>query len=302
MTQQIVDIAILFADIAGSTRLYEVLGDTVARQKVSGCINSIVAIVNQYNGKLIKTIGDEAMCTFETADSAFQAACYMQDQMVEAAKTQLINADSQTHMPIAIRVGFHYGSAILEDKDVFGDAVNVAARLVALAKPEQIITTRQTCESLNPLLASSTRFLGKVGVKGRVEELEVFDVLWGESDDDLTQTASGPSQPVTLGGKLRLNCQGNPEIILSKDFPNITIGRGRNNNIIVDSQKASRLHAKIEYRHSKFILVDQSTNGTYVIPDGEKKIFIQHEEIILTKSGTIGLGEDIGLIHYVCES
>ena len=139
-------LSILFADICGSTKLYDSLGDARAREIVSTTLNLLTEVINRYQGTVIKTLGDEIMCTFDNAEIATKAACDMQESLEEA------NEQGVTEIPVTIRVGFHYGSCILEDGDVHGDAVNVAARMAAQAKSRQIITTAESAKLLPSVL------------------------------------------------------------------------------------------------------------------------------------------------------
>jgi adenylate cyclase len=169
MPQQTASLAVLFADISGSTRLYETLGDLFAREKVAQCLSVLTRLIRQHGGTMLKTIGDEVMATFPSADAAVQAACAMQEALAEEA------AARQT--PLAIHVGLHFGLMVREANDVFGDAVNVAARMAALAKAGQILTTKQTAEVLAPVTRTSTRYIDRTTVKGKQGEIDIFEVI-----------------------------------------------------------------------------------------------------------------------------
>lgn len=174
MSRQNATLAIVFADISGSTRLYESLGDAVARELVSQCLDLMTEYTHKHSGTVIKTIGDEIMCTYPTADQAIESTMAMQEAVTE----DLPRINPNTPAELSIRIGLHYGPCILESGDVFGDAVNVAARMAGLAKGQQIITTRDTAEALSPLLSASTRHLDRIPVKGKAEELDIFEVIW----------------------------------------------------------------------------------------------------------------------------
>ncbi len=125
------NLAVLFADVAGSTRLYEQLGDAKALSAIGECLALVRDASNGHGGRLIKTIGDEAMVVFPTADQAVIAAAEIQLRMVELVR--------ERNLRLALRIGVHCGSAIEVEGDVFGDSVNVAARMVGLAKSGQVI-------------------------------------------------------------------------------------------------------------------------------------------------------------------
>ena len=141
MTDATRNLAIMFADVSGSTTLYEKLGDRAALAAVESVLEILKRTVAANHGRVVKTIGDEVMAVFETADAAFQAAVDMQ------TKTDELPAISG--VKLGIRIGFHAGPAIEERNDVFGDAVNTAARMAGLAKSGQIITSGPTVDSLS---------------------------------------------------------------------------------------------------------------------------------------------------------
>ncbi len=282
MAPKTIHISIMFADIAGSTKLYDTLGDQLARAKVAASIDTMTEITNQNNGTVIKTIGDEVMCTFPTAEDAGTAAWEMQETFEEEAEA---NTDGS---PVSIRIGMHFGPAILEGGDVFGDAVNIAARMAAQAKGKQIITTQDTLDKLPPAMRASSRFVDHAPIKGKKEEIDIFEVIWQE--EDVTRMATGivvdkPTPETTL------RITYNDKIIeLSKKRPGVVMGRSQNCDLTINEKLASRQHVRIELRRDKFFIVDQSTNGTHVLVDNAPEEFLRREEIPLTGSGRISLG------------
>jgi hypothetical protein len=222
------------------------------------------------------------MCTFPTAEDAGTAAWEMQETFEEEAEA---NTDGS---PVSIRIGMHFGPAILEGGDVFGDAVNIAARMAAQAKGKQIITTQDTLDKLPPAMRASSRFVDHAPIKGKKEEIDIFEVIWQE--EDVTRMATGivvgkPTPEATL----RLTY--NDKIIeLSKKRPGVVMGRSQNCDLTINEKLASRQHVRIELRRDKFFIVDQSTNGTHVLVDNAPEEFLRREEIPLTGSGRISLG------------
>jgi adenylate cyclase len=294
MPRSAASLAIVFADISGSTRLYEMLGDERARQRVAECIAVLSEEIRRHGGTVVKTIGDEVMSTFPSAEAAVRATCAMQEALTMTT--------TQGQMPVAIRVGLHFGSVLVEDGDVFGDAVNVAARMASLAKANQIITTSKTVAALAPELRASTRCIDRAPVKGKQEELEIYEVIWRE--DDLTRMDT-VLPPAASHVYLRLRFR-DTEIELNQERPAVTLGRGQQNDLIIPDEFISRLHARIEYRRGKFVLLDQSTNGTFVrMPDG-KVVTLHREEVPLQGTGMISLGRAFNeqsphIIHFRCE-
>lgn len=279
------NLAILFADISGSTKLFETLGDAAARHKVAQCLALLAEIVKRHKGAVIKTIGDEVMCTFTSAEGAVTAACDMHETLEDEA-TELT-----AHGPVKlrIRVGLQYGPAIQEKGDVFGDSVNVASRMVSQAKAGQIITTQQTVDLLPPTLRASARFIDRAPVKGKKETIDLYEIIWQE--EDVTRMSTGIMPAVAAPkAKLQLTYRKS-NVVLNEERSAATLGRSTGADIAVEETLASRMHVRIELRRGKFFIVDQSTNGTYIKSNETgNETFLRREEAPLTGSGQISLG------------
>ena len=281
-SNQAPNLAILFADISGSTRLYELLGDTGARVQIADCLRRLEEVVVEHGGKVVKTIGDEVMCTFPEVEPAVIAACGMQemfnDTRVEEAEDGVI--------ALSIRIGLHAGPTLVESSDVFGDAVNVAARMVAQAKVGQIITTRVVIDQLPSFLRGNTRLIDHAPVKGKKDTFELFEVMWQQ--DDVTRMS--PDIVVKPSRRAQLTLRhAERTLVIDHARPQLVLGRSKTADVTVVESLASRLHARIEYRRGKFFLVDQSTNGTYVRSEANEA-FLRREEALLAGSGAISLG------------
>ena len=263
------ELAIVFADVVGSTNLYEVLGDVRAREIVARCIDAMKQATDQFNGTVIKTMGDEVMSTFPTADDAMNAARQMQltirndsDLVVEGA-------------PVAIRIGCHFGPVVVENKDIFGSAVHTANRMTSQAKASQIITTSDTIEKLSPEWQASTRQIDVTIVKGQSEEVALYEVLWQKEDvTSMVPTLDWSIRAEAGAGKLKLTCQGN-EVVVDAGKTSMTIGRSEDNDLVVKGNLISRLHVRVELTRNKFTLIDQSTNGTFVLTSGGDELFVR---------------------------
>lgn len=272
-------IAVLFADIAGSTSLYEVLGDARAKAMIDEALDIMKAVTAQQSGRVVKTIGDEVMCVFDGADRGFIAAADMQTKIDQLP---VVNGAKRK-----IRVGFHAGPVIEENGDVFGDTVNTAARMAGLAKGQQIFTTRATVDMLSAPLRAGTRDIAALTVKGKADEMSVCEVIWQEGGD-LTMTADSIVVPQAQTTLVLLH--GASEIVMNQTRTSVTLGRDPGSNFIIADPKASRNHARIEKRRDKFFLADQSTNGTFVTFTGEAETSLRREEVMLRGSGFIVFG------------
>lgn len=298
-SRQQIAITVLFADICGSTQLFEKYGDWRARQIESRVLGLLSAETLKLGGAVVKTIGDEIMSRFPNAEHGVNAACRMQ----EAVSTD----PALSKLNIAIKIGLHHGLVLVEQNDVFGDAVNVAARMVSQAKADQIITTRETIRFLSEKLERMTRSLGWSSVRGKREEMEIFEVIWQEETASLTQLFSGGKQEELrnlLSGRIILEYQ-QQKFELEPGMQLFSMGRGHRSHLIVDRELVSRSHADIEFRQGKFILVDHSTNGTYVLLENGANFFLRREEFTLLEQGCICLGHAItnnttDLIRFRC--
>src|SRR5260370_9823617 len=170
MAEAVSEAAVLFADVSGSTKLYETAGDAIAHAAIEKCVNVMRAKPVNAKGRVIKTIGDEVMSAFANADQAADAAIEMQSaisEMPPVGNTQ-----------IGIRIGFHHGPVVERDGDVFGDSVNLAARLAGLASKGQIMTSRETIDHMTPVQKASSRRLYSIPVKGKAHEVDLYEILW----------------------------------------------------------------------------------------------------------------------------
>ncbi len=299
MTRQNVDVAVMFADVTGSTKLYESLGDDSANRIIGKVLDVMAKITEMYQGFVIKTIGDEIMCRFPSANDCVRAAKECQEEISMGIQGESVE--------VSIKVGLHYGPAILmEDGDVFGDAVNVAARMAGIAKGAQIITTEDTIKLLDADLQDISRRFDKTTVKGKEEEIVVHQVVW-ETSDDVTKIEITGADIVEEVKYLSLEYQGQMTRIASNDNRTFVIGRGVQSDLLCQTRLASRSHASLEFRRGKFHLADQSSNGTFVKTDDGENIFLRRQELMLWGSGQIGLGEEVAncseqdLIKFVCE-
>lgn len=275
-------LAIMFADIAQSTKLYDKIGNAAAYALISSCIAVMAKACNTNGGTVIKTIGDEIMCSFPTARNAVDAAMSMQAAVDAMTETEL----SGYYAP-DIYVGIDYGPVIEENADVFGDAVNVAARMVKLAKRRQIVTTRELVDALPPEYAGCCRCIENVMVKGKSEEIAVYEIVWEKEKLTVALKGSGEGKSL-IRHRLELGF-GGKKFEVSEARTTLTISRLDHNDLVVEDNRVSRFHARIEYRKDKCFIIDQSTNGTYVTNECGTTVLLQRDEMQLANNGVIDL-------------
>ncbi|MFT5502324.1 MAG: adenylate cyclase [Gammaproteobacteria bacterium] len=291
------EVAVMFADIVGSTRLYEILGDTLAEELISSTLRQLSRIIENRKGRVIKKIGDEVMCEFTSPDQAIEAAQEMHVHLLE--KT----APSRDYK-LDIRVGAHYGPIINSEGDIFGDTVNIAARIAGLARGGKTFITGYTFKNLRRSNKSHCRHFTRTTVKGKEQPFDIYDVVW-EQTEELTQLV-GNKILSSVPSVLNLQFQRNNIRMSSNTLTNLSVGRGKNCDLVISSAQASRQHCRIECNRGKFIFVDNSANGSY-INHNNIELFLHQESITLTGEGFISLGESSKsntefLLHYSIES
>jgi len=276
--------AILFADVCESTSIYEKLGDAKALALINTLFKALDKEVNGNGGVIVKTLGDGMVCQFREPDAAFRAACGMQEATARV--------DAKDKGGLKIKVGYTYGPVVIKDRDVFGDTVNVCARLVSLANAQQVLTTRQTVDALSDELRSRCRDLYATKVRGRQREVTVCEVLW-RADPDKTRVdnfGTDTSPKATWTYVLKLTLAGETYVV--DQSATARIGRDASNEVVVNTDNASRLHARIYTRDGHFVIADQSTNGTFLLVDGTaREVRLRRSESMLGERGWIGLGK-----------
>jgi hypothetical protein len=211
--------------------------------------------------------------------------------------------------PVAIRIGCNFGPVVLENRDIFGSAVHTANRMTSQAKAGQIMTTATMVERLSGDWRASVRQIDIATLKGRSSEVALFEVLW--QTEDITSmvpaiaVTSREREKASKSQRLRLRYQGQ-EVLVEDGRANITIGRAEENDLVVKGNLISRLHARVEINRNKFMLVDQSTNGTFVLGKDGEEAFVRRDSMQIRGEGLIGLGKapdsnSSQVIRYTCE-
>lgn len=283
MTERIA-LTILFADVSGSTRLFEKFGDEKARSMVGGILIALAEVTARHGGRVIKTIGDEIMCTFPAPLQGLLAASDMHRRIKNDAQFTCDN--------LAIRIGLHHGDALVEDGDVFGDAVNTAARMAdkSLARRDQIVTTASTVHGITSVTGLRVRPLGQAWVLGKQAPLDIVDVLWQEDLAHIT-TVQQLMQTEESGDSARLVLRFKSQVFELDEATPFSIGRDPTSSVVVETEWVSRHHALIEWKRGYFMLADRSTNGTWLRIGDDEELFVHRDETHLRRNGTISLGQ-----------
>ena len=276
------EVAILFADVVGSTQLYDKYGDTRASETVAACLDIMKDATFQFSGTVIKTIGDEIMATFGTVDEAMGASVMMQSRITTVGK-------KEGGIPVQIRIGCHFGPVVQEQNDIFGAAVHTANRMTSQAKAGQIVISGSTVERMSTELRNQARQIDVATVRGRLDEVALFELVWQPDEATSMLPTIEWETRSRRASKLLLNFR-DKTVEVSDKRKSINIGRADDNDLVIKGNLISRIHAKIEMRRGKFMLIDQSTNGTFLQSAQGQEIFVRRDSMVLGDEGTIGLG------------
>ena len=293
-------LTILFADVSGSTRLFETRGDEAARRIVANVLLALAEVSARHGGRVVKTIGDEIMCTFPGPLNGLLAATDMHRRIKSDPEFQRDN--------LAIRIGLHHGDTLVENGDVFGDAVNTAARMAdkSLARRDQIVATASTVEGVSNTTGLRVRPLGSAWVLGKQAPIEIVDVLWQEDLAHVT-TVQRVMTPIdaTPPDRPRLTLRFKSQVFELDEGTPFSIGRDPASSLVVETEWVSRNHALIEWKRGYFMLADRSTNGSWLKIGDDDELFVHRDETHLRRGGSISLGQahqidDADLIWFQC--
>lgn len=282
---------VVFADLTGSTGVFEALGNERATKAITKLTQWIGEVSQVHGGRVVKTLGDGVLAVFPDGPRALDAVVEMQRVHQKRIST----------WPAALRMRLQVGAACGElvevDGDCYGDAVNVASRLSDLSGAEQIWATDTVVDQVEvPGGGVRFRSLGPISIRGKAETRVVYRVEWHEEVHSELLTAPADlsmltSRPVGAQvGRIDLSWLDQQKSFGSNQLP-IHLGRTSEAEFVVGDQRVSRLHAGIEWRNNTFILTDLSSFGTWVRFTGSQtELALRRSECVLHGSGDIALG------------
>jgi class 3 adenylate cyclase len=278
------NIAVLFADICGSTRLYENAGDRQAMTMTASCLQEMESCILRQGGTVVEVRGDGVLATFETAETALLAARAIRE--------------STLARPLSVHAGIHLGATLLAGNSIFGDTVNVAARVADLAKANEIMLSKDAYDALPTSTRFGIRPLGPVVVKGKTELMSVFLCAHSAPDETIIGKAFDPTAVTPVLLEL---VYADHRIQLNATSDSLVIGRHSGCGLIIEDQVVSRQHATIESKQSKFFLQDHSSNGTFITAEGAQMTFLRRDIMQLSGKGTIscGIRPDLNSVHSI---
>jgi len=286
----IADRTVLFADLRGSTSLFETLGNAEATSVVTHCINAMARPVADCGGHVVKTLGDGLMAVFTESTPAVQASIVMHEVLEAIVLKGSERGASSGLRALRLQVGMARGEVVEMGGDCFGDAVNVAARLIDHAGDNETLVTAQVLAGLDESDHQRFRSLERMQLRGRVEPVHVHLLEGVRRVGDSAATAFGDFAPAHEPEGIRLIWLDLNRIYAGTSLP-VVLGRSPQATYCIDDTRVSRSHARIDWHGGTFQLTDLSYNGTYVRFDNDPEVVsLRRGTCTLHGSGTIGLG------------
>ena len=279
------DKTVLFADLRGSTGLFETLGNRAATEQVARSIASMARLITQADGLVVKMLGDGLMALFTEPEAAVQAAFALH----ESTGHDLPAPDPAPTVgeALQLRVSIALGEVVELPHDWFGDAINVAARMLDHATDRETLISAPAWMALSPERKMLFRRLGPIGLRGRAEPVELL-VCAGSRPTEAATTQSESMTQALDPPRLRLIDDQRDGFFERQGLP-LLIGRDPACQWFTANPKASRTHARIEWHAGAFVISDLSFNGTHVrFADGDK-LHLRRTSCMLHGRGLIGL-------------
>lgn len=286
---QISERSILFADLRGSTGLYETLGNAEATSVVTHCVSALGPAVERHGGHVVKTLGDGLMAVFATPAQALPAALQMHEALAAIVSRGSERGASSGLRGLRLQVAVSRGEVVEMAGDCFGDAVNVAARLLDHAGDNETLITGAVLSGLPRSMKPRFRSLDQLVLRGRVEPVAVYVYGGRRGSHDSAATQFGDVAPAVEPDAIRLDWLAHQQLFASRQMP-VVLGRSPQAHYCVDDSRVSRSHARLDWHGGSFQLSDLSYNGTYVrFADGEI-VSLRRGSCLLHGTGAIGLG------------
>ena len=281
---------VLFADLRGSTALYETLGNAEAAAVVTQSVALLAQVVSGCMGRVVKTLGDGLMAVFDSAESAALAS----DEMHESLER--IGSGTREGPVLKLKVSAALGELVDVDGDCFGDAVNVAARVLELAGDHETLCTEHFVAALPPGHRERFRSLDRIHLRGRSEPVGIFRMELRNFSDSMSTVLDAPLSSLLPDG-IRVTWQSEGRVFAGVHLP-VVLGRSPQATYFIDDTRVSRTHARIDWHGGNFQLTDLSSNGTFVRYQGQAEtVALRRATCTLHGSGSIWLGGTPGIVQ-----
>lgn len=290
---------ILFADIVGSTSLYERIGDALARELIASCLAHMTQVVELRQGRVTAELGDEVMCFFESPAEAAAAACEMHAKVAENFP------GDDRFPPLKLRIGMHYGSVAGAKDDMVSETAKIAHWAARNAKADQTLATVPVIDALPRIYRAVSRYVDdETWNFVSFEHVALYEIIWDV--EAITAASTEQPRPEDLRYEQISFAVGGDMVVLNSERPVISVGRGTQNDLVVKNDLVSRQHFTAQFSRGRCTITDKSTNGTFVIPSTGGRLEVRRDTIPLSGMGTIVLGHpkdrvDACSIHFVCK-
>ncbi|MDB5967042.1 MAG: adenylate/guanylate cyclase protein [Polaromonas sp.] len=273
---------VVFADMVGSTGMFERLGDETASRFVTQLMGVLGQVFEQHRGRVVKVLGDGLFVVFGQEADALTACIDIQKRLLDKP----IQAGG-SGPSVQMQIGIDAGEVVEIDGDCFGDTVNSAARLADLAGAAQILTTDNVWSALLPLHKASLRSMGPMYLRGRAGASHVYRVEWQTGRDE-DATMAGPSMFAVNHDAFIELAYGGACLRVDRGTGKLPVGRAADAALSVNDPRVSRMHATLEWRAGHFVLADASSFGTWVyLGNQTEPVVLRRTECYLVGSGHI---------------
>jgi class 3 adenylate cyclase/pSer/pThr/pTyr-binding forkhead associated (FHA) protein len=272
------NVVVMFTDIKGSTAYFEKYGDVAGLMMVHQCNDMLRLVVEQHNGRVVKTIGDAIMAIFDNCKDSVEASVEMQKALIT------FNAPKPEQDHVFIRIGLNYGSGIVKSNDVFGDVVNVASRVESVGAAEQIVISESVREKVEPLNQFKIVHMGKFSLKGKEGDRDLFEVVWNPAKQMRMAVAHtvimGPPKVARIASNLKLqHIKRDGTVGQTHELKNgkLSLGRSQGDLQFANDPTLAPLHARFTWEKGQLFVEDLSEGrgvfirliATYTMQDGD---------------------------------
>ena len=266
---------VLISDITGSTQLYETESNAYALDQISKVLTRMREIVEDAGGQCVKSQGDDILSFFNQSEPAFQAAWAMINEPWPAG--------------LSVHVGTFFGEILSHDNDIYGSAVNTAARLSALAKPGEILLGDQSYDDLNPASKSRMLMIGEIQLRGKATPTRVYSCSVTELSEQTVIFSRPVSEKRTGGTEYAEIRQGDRSWQITEG-ESLTLGRSADCDIVLKQAWVSRKHAVLSIRRWQLEFTDHSSTGSILQMAGGREVALHRRATLLNGNGSIFLG------------
>ncbi|MEM7467050.1 MAG: adenylate/guanylate cyclase domain-containing protein [Pseudomonadota bacterium] len=297
MAHALANSVVMFADVVGSTRLYEKLGDAEAQRIVAAALSLARDICDAHHGKVKAELGDELMVVFADAGDAAASACDIHARIPEH---MAIEAPDTT---VTMRIGVHMGP-LQEQDDTGSETVKIAQWAATNAKAEQTLATEAVIDHLPRIFQAVSRYVDDETWNFiSIEHVTLHEIIW-----DVEGVTAFTGEEPTVGNDrckaVNFEYMGKT-IQLTADRPVISVGRSEQNDLVVQNDLVSRQHFSAQLSRGRSTITDNSTNGTVIVQHDNTTQQVKKETLPLQGRGKLVIGrppkiDDIYVINYEC--